>query len=310
MKVSIEAYLLDNLMMNYLVLRLACTFFGARAKRLGLFAMSLFGAVYALLSASVLPVLSGWVPKLLLGCLMALPLKSVWRDYPRAVFSVYLSSCLMGGVMFGISLLFGGSFSGGTFVCTVPVRIALASACVCALLPRVVLTLIHTLRSRAERVRVEVRFRDRTFSLDALVDSGNLLREPISGKSVVVVKKGLLPGARGLPVPYRTIDGEGIIYAMRPQGVRVYQGCWREVDALVAEANTDMLAADAIFPAGLLRFEGGTEHDADHKEATGVVLRGHPQAKRGDLVCALKRGAARALQPGGGAELDRAPRRR
>ncbi len=307
MKVSIEAYLLDNLMMNYLMLRLAGTLLGVRTKQLLMLAVSLFGAVYALCAAAVLPALAGWVPKLLLGCAMALPLKTAWRDYPKAIVSVYLSSCLMGGVMFGISLLFGGGFSGGTFVCTVPVRIALASAFVCALLPRVVLTLIHTLKSRASRVRVEIRLRDRVFTAEALVDSGNLLVEPITGRSVVVVKKGLLPKERGLPVPYRTIGGEGLIYALRPESVRVFQGGWRSVDALVAEADTELLAADAIFPAELLGSEGGAEHETNCAAADAVVLRGDQKTERGNPLRALKRSAARALRAGGGTKLDQPP---
>lgn len=96
MKVSIEAYLLDNLMMNYLVLRLACTFFGARAKQLWLFAASLLGAVYALLSMSVLPILSGWIPnELLLSDILGTENDVISRDIEDEVDRELLRAALI-----------------------------------------------------------------------------------------------------------------------------------------------------------------------------------------------------------------------
>ena len=99
MEVSIEGFLLDNLLMNLLMLRLCSALSGLPVRRLAGFGAALLGAIYALLSVAVLPALALPVPKLLLGCVLVLPMVYHRRDYGRALLFLYLSACLMGGVM-------------------------------------------------------------------------------------------------------------------------------------------------------------------------------------------------------------------
>ena len=252
MRISIELFLLDNLMMNLLMLRLAYVLAGVKPFPWRMWLASSLGAVYALLSMTVAPVLSAFIPKLLLGAAMALPLLEAPRQYPKALLCLYVSACLMGGVMLGLAMLFGGSFRGGAFVCTVPVRLALLAGCCCALLPQVVMRMLRAIARRPLKVRLVMRFSDRTLELTALVDTGNLLVEPISGLPVIVVRPGLLPPCEGRPVPYRTVNGQGILRAVKPDEIRVFQGYWHNVNAMAAESAYGLKSADAIVGGEIL----------------------------------------------------------
>ena len=100
-------------------------------------------------------------------------------------------------------------------------------------------------RKRAEQVRSElsITYNGATVTLPAMTDSGNLLREPISGKPCILVdvtvlssllpsgvveavQQGRVPDVARIPsrmarsircVPMRTAAGEGMLVALRPE---------------------------------------------------------------------------------------------
>lgn len=116
-------------------------------------------------------------------------------------------------------------------------------------------------KSQTRTAKVIISIRGKSVCLDAICDSGNLLREPISGKPCVVCDLGALrriippsycqavgkdsvrdieripyPEARGIRiVPIRTASGEGSLLAFRADKIEVDTGKERhEVDAYVA----------------------------------------------------------------------------
>lgn len=128
---------------------------------------------------------------------------------------------------------------------------------------------------------VEITIKDKTVRLSAILDSGNLLRDPISGKSVIVTDivrmKDALPSEliravkekdpsrlssldrdsskRLHLIPSRTAHGEGMLYAMKPDRMTICNGKdKREVDALFAPVVLDGTAHgfDALLPSELM----------------------------------------------------------
>ena len=108
---------------------------------------------------------------------------------------------------------------------------------------------------------LRIRFDDKEKEMTGLVDSGNLLTEPLSGTPVIFLKEecaDLLPasmldamrtgcasldylsGARLRFVPSRTVSGEGILLALVPQAVYLrIHGAWEPRRALLAVDFTD-----------------------------------------------------------------------
>ena len=88
MELSAELFVLDNLLMDLLMLRLAAAIGALRLRPVAAVLAAFLGAVYALLSMSALPQLTAPVPKLLLCAAASLPLVSAPRDLPRALLSL------------------------------------------------------------------------------------------------------------------------------------------------------------------------------------------------------------------------------
>lgn len=124
--------------------------------------------------------------------------------------------------------------------------------------------------SRTKIGRLTVRLGARKVTFEAMSDSGNLLRDPIGGKDVVVVDgrkaRNIVPSlalsdACALPdemkrrvrmIPVRTASGEGLLEAFVPDDVLLlYDGEERHIDVLIAvsKSNFDGGECEAIVPA-------------------------------------------------------------
>ena len=113
--------------------------------------------------------------------------------------------------------------------------------------------------------RVEVRWRGRSVCLSALVDSGNLLRDGVTGLPVVVCSQqalspllprmcpGMLPeGFRYLSV--RTAAGGALMPCFHPESVRLLgNGGWTAVEAVVGLTVDGYSDFQALVPACLTR---------------------------------------------------------
>ena len=131
-------------------------------------------------------------------------------------------------------------------------------------------------RSSERYVELEISYGGKMKRISAFVDSGNLLCEPISGKSCVIIDtretEGFLPGeivsaaARGgvtllAPsehaknirlVPAKSATGEGLLVARKVDKMRIDSGNGMyETDALLA--LTSLEEKRALVPASLLR---------------------------------------------------------
>ena len=276
MELSIELFLLDNLMMDLLMLHLAAAIGALRLRPVAAVAAALGGAVYALLSLTAVPLLRTLPCKLLLCVLASLPLTHGLRELPRALLALFLSACLTGGLLLALTLLLGGTLSGGALVGTVPLRVVLE---------------------------------DRTLELTAFADSGNLLTEPLSGKPVVVVERMLMPLTEGgRPVPYAALGGDGFLYAVQPRLIQVYCGGWYAVDALVAPADVQIMGTQAIIDSALLPKGRRNEDVETHVDVVPAAVPAPDRpAPAADPVHPFGRDAAGAVCTGGGAAVGAAP---
>ena len=113
-------------------------------------------------------------------------------------------------------------------------------------------------------IPVELSYNNKNITITALQDTGNDLRDPITGKSVLVIDVdaaerlmglsrqqlccpveaiGMLPGLR--LIPYKSVGGSGFLLAMRLSDVKV--GSWRG-SGLVA-FSPEVLSAEGSYQA-------------------------------------------------------------
>lgn len=243
----IELFLLDNIVMDALVLRLAAAVCSVplRMGRLALF--SSLGAVAALLSAWLPGITTVW-GKLLSGGALALALSPrSAREYLRALASTFASAYLAGGLVLSASLAMGGGIAGNAVIAPVPVRCALIAALALSFAPRAVREL--RFKGFTARARLAFSFRGKDYRMNALVDSGSALREPLTGLPVIVVNAPELAECATIPVAAKTAGGTAVLFALAPCDISV-NGRARE--ALIAPAREHLAGCDALIPQFML----------------------------------------------------------
>lgn len=111
---------------------------------------------------------------------------------------------------------------------------------------------------------VLLRIGSRQTTLTALVDSGNLLRDVVTGLPVIVISRcaaakllplpptgALSPGMRLMSV--RTISGTALMTILRPDSVRVLSGGqWQDVQALIGLSPDGYEGFQALMPSCLI----------------------------------------------------------
>ncbi|MBP3645442.1 MAG: sigma-E processing peptidase SpoIIGA [Clostridia bacterium] len=116
--------------------------------------------------------------------------------------------------------------------------------------------------------QVEIRVEDRAILLPAMLDSGNLLRDPVTGLGVLVIPRKavrtLFPDAKNLsdltllPLGFRLLNvrtaaGSALLPMFRPDLCRIYlNGKSCDARLLVAVAGCDYSGAQALVPMSAL----------------------------------------------------------
>ncbi len=250
-----------NFSMDYFLLFLTARLLGKRLKKKAAAAASALGGVYAvasvLLPGNSLVALILHIAVSVLLCEMSVP---GCGSLGVAVF--YVVSFLIGGGMTAGFALFNrltgteyhpeSGAGGGTGI---PAGWLLL--CAVGFGVFTLLTARRAARGRARSVRVTVECGDRTVSVTGIPDTGNFLREPLSGLPVILLPKRLLPDPppeRMRVVPFRTVNGEGILTGFLPRRCSV---AGRNVDCCVAMTDGN----ETVVPACLIPEKEVTEKE-------------------------------------------------
>ena len=202
--VYIDALFLLNLIVNYLLLLAAAKLAGEPLRRPRLAAGAALGGLYA--AAIVFPgmgFLTHPLCKLGAAVLMLLTGFGGSRRLLRVTLVFFGLSCAFGGGIFAIGLLGGRGLTlrNGVLYSVMDLRILLLSAAVCY----AVLTLVFRRTARHGRREVlpaVLILEGRRVAVNALVETGNTLTDPVTGRPVMVAEGSrlspLLPGERVL----------------------------------------------------------------------------------------------------------------
>ncbi|MDR1619206.1 MAG: sigma-E processing peptidase SpoIIGA, partial [Clostridiales bacterium] len=103
--------------------------------------------------------------------------------------------------------------------------------------------------ARMEGLYVKLRITDvgGRVTVLALLDSGNLLVEPVTGLPVVLLNACPGETAGGYPVRYAGVGGEGEVLCRHAKRAQVWlNGRWREIDVMIAKSPRHIAEAQAI----------------------------------------------------------------
>ena len=194
-----------------------------------------------------------WLRALLLTPLLLAAPIAAWPGIPRSLrLHLVLTHALLGLALTGWARLLQSL--GFWQILIVPLS--------CLLLCVVTPALRRTDHPRC--VTVEIRHNAHRLTLTALIDSGNLLRDPITSLPVIVISRRaaarltllpppgrLIPGMRLISV--RTVAGTTLMAVFRPSAVFLEaRGVWRAVNAVIGLSPDGYDGFQALVPASLI----------------------------------------------------------
>ena len=225
-----DVVLVNNFTMDFLLLAAVRRMMKLEVRKGGLFTASMAGALFALAVMIVpLPVFFlssalGSIGMSLVMVLLAFRLRSLVELF-RALGGLYLSSAMAAGMMELLRPLdvFFSVWGFGTAG-----LLSVGGSCF----------LWKQMSCQAVRnghlYAVDLYFGEKKRTVTALLDTGNHLTEPISGKPVSVLwgeaAEGLYDGAAGVfCIPFRTVGEEdGLLYAVRGDRMEIQMDGWRK----------------------------------------------------------------------------------
>lgn len=199
-----DVILVENLIMNYLILWSTARLTRYNYSRTKLAIASVIGAVYALLSYfPQYSYLFSFLMKILFSILIVII--AYTPQYFHLLLKLlgifYIVSFIFGGAAFGLFYFINGlslTSNGISFIEDFPLKILTASIILAYIAIKYSWDYVqHRIKRERLIIRVELFFDGRSLSLDALVDTGNSLKDPLTNAPVVITEysmmKELLP---------------------------------------------------------------------------------------------------------------------
>lgn len=165
--------------------------------------------------------------KLVAACIIVLAAFkfSTFKCYIKEVMIFFFVNLLFVGLMIGLWMIFkpaGVVINNSTVYFNVSAKILLFSAFISYLISVVIIRIYNNKISKKELYCVTV-YKDKIEKkFFAFADSGNNLKEPFSDFPVIVAEKNLFRNIE-CPriIPYSSIGGEGVLYAFKPDKVKI-----------------------------------------------------------------------------------------
>ena len=90
-------------------------------------------------------------------------------------------------------------------------------------------------RKKGQTAKLRIRCGEQEWCVQALIDSGHLLKEPVTGKPVILVQASSLPGhpEASYPLPFQTVQGCSLLLGFWPDRVWVGAKEYRAKEVLI-----------------------------------------------------------------------------
>lgn len=199
MTVYVDVVLIENLCMNYIILFATAYILKIKIKYVRLFFSAFIGSVYAILSyMQLLEIYSNTILKIILSILMvylAYNAKNV-KILLKQILIFYLTSFVFGGCAFALLYFVKPQeilMRNGLYIGTYPLKIALLGGIVGFTITVIAFKVVKNRISKKDMFcKIYIEIEKKGIETKAMIDTGNMLKDPITGMSVVVVEKEIL----------------------------------------------------------------------------------------------------------------------
>ncbi len=199
MTIYIDVVLIENLIMNFIILLATGLILKEKIKNVRLLLASLLGAIYSVVSyMSILEIYASIILKIILSIVMIYiafnpqTIKRMWKD----ILLFYLTSFVFGGVAFALIYIVKPQdilMRNGLFLGTYPLKTIILGAIIAFIIIMTAFTVVKSKITKKDMFcEVEIQLNGKKIETTAMIDTGNLLKEPITNTPVIVMEHTLL----------------------------------------------------------------------------------------------------------------------
>ncbi len=196
MTVYLDIILLENICMNYIILLATGLILKNKINNIRILLSSLLGGVYAVCSyITKLEIYSTLIMKIILSVTMvyvAFNSKNI-KQLLKQLVLFYLTSFAFGGCAFALLYFIKPQnilMKNGVYIGTYPLKVALLGGLLGFIIINIAFKIIkNRINKKNMFCDIEIYLNNNVTKVHALVDTGNLLKEPITGNPVIVVEK-------------------------------------------------------------------------------------------------------------------------
>ena len=198
MTVYLDLIFIENVLMNYIILFATTVIVKnkTRYKQMKLLLSSIIGSIYAvIIYLDILTTYSNIFTKVVLSIVMVYiafspsNLKQLLKD----LIIFYFTSFIFGGCTFALIYFLkpeNVQINNGVFVGIYPIKVTIIAGCIAFIVTQIAFTLNKSrLNTKNQYIEIEIMFKNNKVKTKALIDSGNLVKDPISNLPVIILER-------------------------------------------------------------------------------------------------------------------------
>ena len=196
MTVYVDVVFMENLFMNYIILFATAVINKVEIKLIRILLSSILGSIYAVVAyTNILSNSTGVIIKILLSVAMIyIAFKPEgFKRFIKQLLIFYLATFTFGGVAFALLYFVKPGellIENGIYIGTYPIKIALLGGIVGFVIITIAFNLIKGKLSKNDMFcNISIYIDSKRKNMISMIDTGNLLKEPITGMPVIIVEK-------------------------------------------------------------------------------------------------------------------------
>ena len=216
MTIYLDIILCENLLMNYIILFATYVIIKPKEKhpQIRIILSSLIGSVYAVIVyLNILSIYSNLFAKIILSIVMvyvAFNPKNA-KVLLKQILIFYLVSFIFGGCTFALIYFIKPEnvrMKNGVFVGVYPLKVGLIAGAIAFVTTQIAFKINKSkLNNKNTFFNIQLYYKDQSITVKALLDSGNMLKDPISQAPVIIVERESLSKI----IPEKVLDYIGNI---------------------------------------------------------------------------------------------------
>lgn len=197
MSVYIDIIFIENLLMNYIILFVTGTVLKYKIDNKRIILSSILGSIYAsVMYINIVRIVNNVIPKFILSVIMvqiAYKCKGI-KNLIKDLMVFYLISFSFGGAAFFLLYYIKPEkikIVNGNYIGLYPLKILILSGIIASIIIIISLTIIKKVKIKKELYCKLAMKKDKGY-IEAFIDSGNMLKDPITNNPVIVVEEEII----------------------------------------------------------------------------------------------------------------------